>query len=139
MDTPFILVINDTPSVLMLFRALLEDAGYRVESAKIVVALEHIHRLNPDLLIIDIMMGQGREGLLFIHELKTQPDLATLPIICSTDSIDELQGYEEYLQRNRITILEKPINVNDFLAVVNARLREAGEEAIPLQYDSENG
>jgi DNA-binding response OmpR family regulator len=49
-----ILVVNDTPEILELFRELLEGDGYRVSLYSYAFRdLEEVKRVEPDLMILD--------------------------------------------------------------------------------------
>ena len=65
-----VLVVEDEPHLLDLYRLELEDAGYHVEVAKDgPTALNMANSFNPDLVVLDIKLGE-MEGLEVLQKLK---------------------------------------------------------------------
>lgn len=92
-----ILVVEDSVTTRMYYRATLEEAGFNVaEAANGLEGLE-MAMLNPfDLLIVDINMPK-MDGYEMIRELRQNPDLHTLPVITvSTEAgeADEAQAFD---------------------------------------------
>lgn len=76
-----ILVCDDEPVLRALIRATLAPHGYEVveaEDGHDSVARARLER--PDLIVIDMMMP-GRSGLDVIAELRSDADLARVPVI----------------------------------------------------------
>ena len=92
-----ILVVDDDANARYFARVSLEDAGYRVlEAADGHEALNMIHRIPPDLVILDIVMPR-LNGLEVCQRLRLDDDFRDLPILFLTvrDSTEHLlQGYE---------------------------------------------
>ena len=69
-----ILVIDDDPDLVELIRLTLETKGYQVFSAASTAeGLEKIKEINPDLIILDVMMKHVTEGFQVALELRN-PD-----------------------------------------------------------------
>jgi two-component system, response regulator, stage 0 sporulation protein F len=65
-----VLIVEDEPHLLNLYRLELEDEGYHVETATDgALALDVARRFDPDLVILDIKLGKV-EGLEVLQELK---------------------------------------------------------------------
>ncbi len=77
-----ILVVEDNRDTSALLRDLLEAEGYQVESAATGEAAFETLELTPefDLLVLDLMLP-GMSGYEVIERLRTQPDLASLPVL----------------------------------------------------------
>lgn len=76
-----ILVCDDEPVLRALIRATLAPQGYDVveaEDGHDSVARARLER--PDLIVVDMMMP-GRSGLDVIAELRSDADLACVPVI----------------------------------------------------------
>jgi CheY-like chemotaxis protein len=81
-----ILIADDKATGRELVRTVLEDRGYEVfEAANGIEALEMAHRLQPDLIILDLHMP-GLDGFGVIKELRLIPALATTPVLALTAS-----------------------------------------------------
>ena len=86
MDGKTILVVDDEPDVLRLFRRLLLSAGrgYRVlraENAK--QARRLLREQKPDLALMDLVMS-GVDGFQLIAEMQADADLRHIPIVVSS-------------------------------------------------------
>ena len=69
-----ILVIDDDPDLVELIRLTLETRGYQVFSAASgTEGLEKVKEINPDLIILDVMMKHVTEGFQVALELR-DPD-----------------------------------------------------------------
>ena len=92
-----ILVIDDEPDLLELVRINLKQAGYEVETAETGRdALELLRRSAPDLVVLDLMLPDVT-GTEICRRMRTDPELADLPIIMLTakaDEVDRVVGLE---------------------------------------------
>jgi CheY-like chemotaxis protein len=69
-----ILVIDDDPDLVEIIRLTLEPQGYQVFSAaSSTEGLEKVKEINPDLIILDVMMKHVTEGFQVALELR-DPD-----------------------------------------------------------------
>ena len=100
MNTPRILVVDDEPEILTLFRIFLEAEGYSVETAPTArEALVFMSSRKFDLAIIDVNLPDSH-GTALLEKLDAlQPDL--LKIVISGDEMNEefqkVSGLTEYL------------------------------------------
>lgn len=79
-----ILVVEDSPTNLMLTRAVLERAGYEVAEARSAEdALVQLQRARPVLILMDIHLP-GIDGLTLTQRLKADPATAGIPIVALT-------------------------------------------------------
>ena len=78
-----ILLIEDEESLALLYQLELEEEGHEVAVARDAdEAAREMARQAPDLLIVDIGLAHGPDGLeVMSHLLDTQPDL---PVIINT-------------------------------------------------------
>jgi len=76
-----ILVADDDPISLLFTKSLLEDRGYIVVTAEDgAMTLVMLRQELPDLLVTDLVMPY-RNGLEIIQEMKTDPQLAGIPVL----------------------------------------------------------
>jgi CheY-like chemotaxis protein len=106
-----VLVIDDDPVVADLMRRSLSKDGFRVEHAYSGEEGLHLARqLRPDAITLDVMMPQ-MDGWEVMTRLKSDPELADIPVIMLTIVDDKKTGFAlgatEYLtkpfDRERLT------------------------------------
>lgn len=103
---PLVLIVNDDPRVLELLNVLLEHEGYRVVSAESAArALEIVHKIEPDIVISDVVMPE-MDGMELCRRLKQDARTAYLPVMLVSalrksekDSVHGLvAGADDYLE-----------------------------------------
>ena len=118
-----IMVVDDSQELLDLFRELLTDEGYEVVlNAVGIQDIAEVERVQPDLIILDHIIGGAAVGLQMVQQLQMQPATATIPVIvCTAASLapEETQGY---LQAPGIRLVLKPFDVDDLLQCVRCAL-----------------
>jgi DNA-binding response OmpR family regulator len=119
-----ILVINDTPEILDLFRILLEDeAGYEVVLYSYAITdMREITRHAPDLIILDYIFGGEAYGWEVLQKLKMSRATAKVPIIICTAATRQVREIEGYMQAHGITLVPKPFDIDDLLDAVKRAL-----------------
>ncbi|MBI3914483.1 MAG: GAF domain-containing protein [Chloroflexi bacterium] len=84
---PKILIVDDDPAQTARWKQTLESAGYMVASAPdAILGLIAITRDPPDLILSDILMPR-MDGFTFIREVKSRPDLRTIPFLFVTSTL----------------------------------------------------
>lgn len=118
---PTVMVVDDSPTILMSARQFLEPTYTVVTVKDGFAALAAIEEVRPDLLLLDIMMPR-LDGYHVALALRQHPDFETLPIVIlsARDSpFDKarcaLIGCDDYLTKpfERDTLLAK---IGDMLA-----------------------
>src|SRR4051794_31687473 len=97
-----LLVINDTPAILEMFKDLFEDEGYRVSldtfsSFDSAGKLADIKTLHPDLLVLDFMIGREMLGWQLLQLLQMDRDTAEIPVIVCTAAIRQVEELGAHL------------------------------------------
>ena len=98
-----VLVIDDDPVVADLMRRTLSRDGYRVEYAESgEKGLQLARQLRPDAITLDVMMP-GMDGWQVMTRLKSDPELADIPVILLSIVNDRKTGFAlgatEYLTK----------------------------------------
>ena len=75
-----VLVIDDDPGIVETIEAILEDAGYDVLSSVNGAALQIAHDVQPDLILLDIMMPV-MDGVEVSKRLRADPVTQHIPIV----------------------------------------------------------
>ncbi len=77
-----ILIVDDDRDYVTAMETLLESAGYRVRSAPDGrEGLQLARTLNPDLIILDVMMTERTEGFFTLQEIRRVPALKHTPVM----------------------------------------------------------
>jgi signal transduction histidine kinase/ActR/RegA family two-component response regulator len=119
-----ILIVEDNPSNLELAKLVLVGGGFRVESA--VDGQEGLLKakeLKPALILMDIQLPGGMDGLAATRAIKADPDTADIKIVAMT--ANAMKGAkEEALQAGCVGYITKPIDVRRFVRDVTEYLRQ---------------
>jgi len=118
-----ILAVDDKPTNLKLLEAVLVSNGYRIETASGGRdALESIESVNPDLVLLDVMMP-GMNGFEVCKEIRSRPLIPYIPIIFLTavqlDQADVIRG----LDIGGDDYIRKPFDELELLSRIRAALR----------------
>jgi CheY-like chemotaxis protein len=125
--TKKVLVIDDEADTVVYMETLLQDNGYETVSASDgEEGMEKVKSEKPDLVVLDVSMPQ-KSGMRFFREIKTNPDLATIPVIFVT-GVTGFAGDKDALKKfidSRGSIpspegfFSKPIDREEFLKAVS--------------------
>ncbi len=120
-----ILVVDDEPHIVEVVQDYLKQAGYRVLTARDGrTALTLARHERPDLIVLDLMLPGGMDGLDVCRTLRQDAVLGSVPIIMLTARIEETDrliglelGADDYIT--------KPFSPREVVARVRAVLRRA--------------
>ncbi|MGA3209368.1 MAG: response regulator [Syntrophales bacterium] len=112
-----ILIVEDEPLNMKLFRDLLQVNGYvTFEARNGKQGVEMAREKQPDLILMDIQMPV-MGGLEATRILKSDPVTASIPIIALTSSV--MTGdRERAIQAGCDGFMSKPIDIHDLLEKV---------------------
>ena len=117
-----ILVVEDEPSLQETLVYNLEKQGYTVEaSGDGRLAIEAARRLNPDLIVLDIMLPV-LDGFEVCKILRKEMTVPILMLTARDDEIDRVVG----LEVGADDYLTKPFSMRELMARVKAQLRRTG-------------
>lgn len=126
-DQRHILVVNDTQEILDLFRELLEEEGYRVTLYSYAFKdIQEIRELEPDLVIIDFIIGGEAHGWQLLQKMKMDRATATIPIIACTAAIHLVKELEGHLRAKNVHVILKPFDIDELLNEVEGALSRSG-------------
>jgi two-component system, OmpR family, alkaline phosphatase synthesis response regulator PhoP len=122
MTSELILLVDDQPSIIQLARMYLERENFRVEAAGDgEAALEAVKRLNPALVILDVMLPKV-DGFEICRRLRLgNSPVAIIMLTARDEDIDKILG----LELGADDYLTKPFNPRELVARVKAILRRA--------------
>jgi two-component system response regulator MprA len=117
-----VLVVDDEDNIIELIRLGLRYEGFEVEVASNgEQALMLAQRINPDLIILDIMMP-GIDGLEVCRRLRHNPTTHDIPVLMLTAK-DEVSDRILGLQTGADDYLTKPFDFYELLERIKAILR----------------
>jgi DNA-binding response OmpR family regulator len=119
-----ILVVNDTQEILELFRMLLEEEeGYDVVlSGFPIQQVKDIEHIKPDLIILDLVLGDEKTGMQMLQMLKMQRSTAAIPVLVCTAALQIVREQEGYLVSQGVHVVYKPFDIDDLLTNVKQLL-----------------
>ncbi len=113
-----VLIVEDQPEIRELIRVTLEFESYAIHEAEDgEQGLSEAQRLRPDLVVLDVMMPGGRDGLQVCRAIKTDPMLKRTKVILLTsrsESADRQAGN----MAGADAYLVKPFSPLELLTVV---------------------
>ncbi len=122
MSTHTILVVDDEQDLLDLIEYNLKKEGFKVLKAENgVEAIETAKELNPDLILLDIMMPK-MDGLEVCQKMRSDSELRHIPIIFLTARGDEKTEVES-LDLGADDYITKPISTTKLISRIKAVLR----------------
>ncbi len=125
---PHIVVVNDTQEILDLFKEILEDEGYRVSLSSFAFnEMDDLVNLQPDLVILDFMIGGESHGWQLLQKMKMDRRTASVPTIVCTAALNLARELEGHLRIKRVGIVLKPFDIDDLVTEVRERLQDAAD------------
>ncbi len=127
-DKHTILVIDDEPVMHHILEGLLSPEGYSFVFANSgVEAIEKIADVDPDLILLDIMMP-GMSGFEVCRHLRADRNWQNIPVILIT-ALDGKEDLAKGLDAGANDFLNKPFDRTELLARVRSMMR------LEAQYD----
>jgi CheY-like chemotaxis protein len=122
-----ILVVEDQADIRRLVRWSLEDADYVIhEAPNGNLGLQLARTVNPDLILLDVMMPGGIDGFEVCTQLRQDPILANTCVVMLTAkaaAVDRERGGAAGAN----AFLPKPFSPAKLLALVGALLKPADD------------
>ncbi len=106
--TPFVYVVDDDAGSRLLARTVLESQGFRVaEAADGRTALSCLEDLEPDLILLDVMMP-GIDGFEVCGRLRERPETRNVPVLMLT-GLDDVASINRAYDLGATDFAVKPI------------------------------
>jgi two-component system alkaline phosphatase synthesis response regulator PhoP/two-component system response regulator ResD len=122
-----ILLVDDEANIISLARLYLEREGYQVIAATSgQQALEEVSRLQPDLVVLDIMLPDI-DGFEVCRRLRANGGIPIIMLSARREDVDRIVG----LELGADDYLSKPFNPRELVARVRAVLRRSGGVEAP--------
>lgn len=118
-----ILVVNDDPAILELFRDLLVEEGYEVTLDKFArqtgELLESIKDLRPDLVIMDFIIGGEDSGWQLLQATKMDRATKDLPVVVCTAAVKQITELSDHLDSLDVHVVIKPFDIDVLLKIIH--------------------
>jgi DNA-binding response OmpR family regulator len=129
-----IMMIDDDPDFVEGIRAVLEKADYVVDVAyNPKTGFEKLQAKKYDLLLLDIMMGRGAEGVALARKIRKDPKLREMPVLIITGLREQIaflfpgqSVHPHFVDTDEL--VEKPVEPKLLLEKVSTLLRLAKEK-----------
>ncbi|TCD24817.1 response regulator transcription factor [Pedobacter psychrodurus] len=117
-----ILVIEDNYAILDVITLILESEAFNVDGLnKGADFINHVHKLTPDVIIMDIMLPDT-DGRLLLKELKATATTQHIPVLmisarynASNYALDGIEADD---------FMSKPFNIDELMDKIYALLRK---------------
>ncbi len=118
---PNLLLIEDTPSLQMVYRSVLASAGYKVSVASSAAeGLAQFRNLQPAVVLLDLILPDG-DGLTLMQDMLAQRPKTCVIAITANGSVNRAV---EAMRAGAHDFLVKPFDENRFLGAVQNALAE---------------
>jgi len=129
-----LLIIDDDPDFVAGIKSILEKAEYSVDVAyNPKDGFQALQSTPYDLLLLDIMMGRGAEGVAIARKLRKDPKLRELPVLIITGIREQIAFlfpgqpvHPHFVELDEL--VEKPIEPKLLLEKVSTLLKMAEEK-----------
>jgi len=129
-----LIIIDDDPDYVAGIKSVLVTANYSVDVAyNPKDGFKALQTNRYDLLLLDIMMGRGAEGVALARKIRKDPILRELPVLIITGLREQIaflfpgQPVHPHFVEND-ELLEKPVEPKLLLEKVSALLKLAEEK-----------
>ena len=104
-----VLIVDDESSGRETLQSVLEGEGYELEMAENgLEAIEKAKKLLPDVIVLDVMMP-GMNGLEVCQRIRSDPQIAEIPIIILT-ALDDRESLLNALKAGADDFISKPFD-----------------------------
>lgn len=129
--TKKVLMIDDDPDFVSGIRSILMTANFEVDVAYTPKnGLQALQTKPYDILLLDIMMGRGAEGIMIARKLRKDPKLRELPVLIITGMREQIAFlfpgepvHPRFVEIDEL--VEKPVEPKLLLEKVNSLIQAA--------------
>jgi len=124
-EVPYIIIIEDNDADILLTREALKEVGKPVKAEFFNTGLKVLDWIKnsdlpafirPHFILLDINMP-GIDGLELLKRIKTEPRLASIPVIVFSNSNSHRDVIQSY-QNGANSFVKKPLDYDDFVILL---------------------
>jgi len=124
-----VLVINDDPAILDVFRELLEEEGYEalldtMRTGNLDAQYDRVVEERPDVVVLDFVILGEQAGWQFLQLIKMQPKTARVPVVVCTAAVDLVRELGAHLSKLRVEVVLKPFEIDHLYAAIARAIKE---------------
>lgn len=120
---PLALVVNDTQEILDLFRDILAEEGFdAVLSSYAPRELDTVIEIDPDVVILDFMIGEEAHGWQLLQKIKMHRTTAVIPCVVCTGAVGLVRELEGHLMSKNVGVVLKPFDIDELMSTVRAAM-----------------
>lgn len=118
--TASVLIVDDEANLRRMLRSLLEAESYEVREADgVEAALKECRRLEPDVILTDLVMGPGLDGIALLEEVRARQTESVVIMMSGKATLDDAVRATKL---GAFQFLEKPLTPETVLSTVRAAL-----------------
>ena len=129
-----LLIIDDDPDFVSGIKTILDSADYEVEVAyNPKDGFQLLQSKTFDLLLLDIMMGRGAEGIMIARKLRKDAKLRQLPVLIITGMREQIAFlfpgepvHPRFVEVDEL--VEKPVEPKILLEKVSSLIKTAEDK-----------
>ncbi len=126
-----IIIVDDDPAQRARWKHTLESSGHTIITAPDAIqGLINITRDPPDLILSDILMPR-MDGFTFIREVKSRPDLRTIPFLFVTSTLVSEEDRQFAQMLGAEAIIARANENAEIQDIINAALKRHQRKAPP--------
>ncbi len=126
-----LLIIDDDPDFVAGIKSILDTAGFEVDVAyDPKTGQKELQSQKYDLLLLDIMMGRGAEGVMIARNLRKDAKLREMPVLIITGMREQIAFlfpgepiHPRFVEVDEL--VEKPVEPTMLIEKVNALIQAA--------------
>ena len=127
-NPPLILIVDDDPDFIEIFKTKLESAGYMVQTAKDgVEGIEKTKKIHPKLVLMDVQMPNmnGIEAMIKIKEDSQNADIPVLFLTALGDPRTDIQEINRRLSKElgALGYIKKTDDLDNVVAYIKSFLQ----------------
>jgi DNA-binding response OmpR family regulator len=132
-----LIIIDDDPDFVSGIKSILEKAEYKVDAAyNPKDGYQALQTAQYDLLLLDIMMGRGAEGIALARKISKDAKLRKMPVLIITSVREQIAFLfpGQAVHPNFVDVdelMEKPVEPKLLLEKVEALLQASKEKQVP--------
>lgn len=109
-------VMDDARELLPLYKEVLSEEGFRVTLIDDVVTdIGEILQLDPDLIVLDLLVAHVNRGLPFLRSLREDPAGSDIAVIVCSAANEVLHELDDEIRRLNATLISKPFDIDRLL------------------------
>ncbi len=123
-----VLIVDDEPSIRLMFRTALQSAGYdAVEAGDGPSALAQLHESSPDVVLLDLKIP-GMDGMEMLRQMRERGDDTAVVIVTAHGSIADAVAA---MRLGAVDFLTKPVTPDSLRRVVREVILRHGRPEPP--------